>query len=309
MRFFRANEIADQTFYQVPKSLFSNPRYQENKDLNRKALSLEGKMVYAILRDRMNLSQKNGWINENDEVFLKFKRADLMQLLECGWEKMTKVMKELNDYELIYEKKLGRGMTNEIYICHVELEEKTPSKAVNSTELRKPKNKNFENRSSRTSKIEDYSNTDISNTDISKTTTKGQAVVVPSATPKETDEEKEVIAKAEICGIKKATIKKYIKQQGLDNVLIQINNLDNAIIEGNKHGNPISNPGAWLYTALKEGFIDTKAIQKAKSKEKADTIKKAAEEALFSDNKETTTLDPSSPFTKIAERLGVLKAM
>ena len=143
MRFFKANEIDDQIFYQVPKSLFNNPRYQENKDLKRKALSLEGKMVYSILRDRMNLSLKNGWINENDEVFLKFKRSDLMQLLECGWEKITKVMKELNDYELIYEKKLGRGMTNEIYICHVKLKEKTPSSPVNSTE------------NNRTSKIEE----------------------------------------------------------------------------------------------------------------------------------------------------------
>ena len=169
---------------------------------------------------------------------------------------------------------------------------------------------NFSDTKPSDTKNSDINNTSSNNTNLNKTTTNKKSVVVfSSATQKETDVEKEVILKAEICGIKKQTIKKYINQQGLDNVLTQINNLDNAIIEGNKNGNPIANPGAWLYTALKEGFIDTKAIQKAKSKEKADTIQKAAEEVLFSDNKETTTIDPSSPFTKIATRIGVIKVI
>ena len=230
-------------------------------------------------------------LNVNKDTYTKY----LNQLVEFG-------------YITIEKTKNGTKFANNIY--HIN-QIKVPCPKKQDTE----KNDhspcpNFSDTKPSDTKNSDINNTSSNNTNLNKTTTNKKSVVVfSSATQKETDVEKEVILKAEICGIKKQTIKKYINQQGLDNVLTQINNLDNAIIEGNKNGNPIANPGAWLYTALKEGFIDTKAIQKAKSKEKADTIKKAAEEALFSDNKETTTLDPSSPFTKIAERLGVLKAM
>jgi len=88
----------------------------------------------------------------------------------------------------------------------------------------------------------------------------GHGVVVSSATPKDTNAEKELVAKAEACGIKKATIQKHIKRKGLPAVAEQINNLEQAITEGNKNGKPIVNPGAWLHTALQEGFVDSKAI-------------------------------------------------
>ena len=317
MRIFKANEITDQRFYQVPKSLFNNPRYQDNKDLKRKALTLEGKMAYSILRDRLTLSIKNNWVNENDEVFLKFKRADLMQLLECSKTTIAKIMKELQAHELIFEKRLGRGMTNEIYICHVDLSEIIPIKPVKTPEVQKMDFKKSRKWTSRSPESGRYSDTDIKETDSNETTTKEKAaVVVPSATPKETDEERELVAKAEASGIKKATIQKHIKQKGLSVVAEQVSNLEKAITEGNKNGKPIVNPGAWLHTALEEGFIDSKAVheqeqavKKAEAQERAAAMQRAAEEALLAESEEAPALDPSSPFAQMVERLGVMKAM
>ena len=102
-----------------------------------KALTLEGKIAYSILRDRLSLSVKNNWVNESGEVFLKFKRADLMQLLECSKTTIAKIIKELQVHELIFEKRVGRGMTNEIYICHVDLSEIIPTKPVKTPEVQK----------------------------------------------------------------------------------------------------------------------------------------------------------------------------
>jgi hypothetical protein len=112
LRIYRANEVDKERFYQVPKSLFKNELY--------KGLSLESKMVYALLRDRMELSLKNGWLNDNGEIFLLYTRENLAIMLECSEPTARKAMKQLTEYKLIVEKRQGQGKPNLIYVCHTE---------------------------------------------------------------------------------------------------------------------------------------------------------------------------------------------
>ena len=112
LRIYKANEVDKERFYQVPKSLFKNELY--------KGLSLESKMVYALLRDRMDLSLKNGWVNENGEIFLLYTRENLALMIECSEPTARKAMKQLTEYELIVEKRQGQGKPNIIYVCHTE---------------------------------------------------------------------------------------------------------------------------------------------------------------------------------------------
>ena len=148
------------------------------------------------------------------------------------------------------------------------------------------------------------------------TTTTQTAVVVPSASLQETDAERELVVKAEACGIKKATTTKHIRQKGLSAVSEKISLLEKAIAEGQKKGKPIVTPGAWLNAAFKEDYTDSKgefeaaqATRKAEAQEKAAALQRAAEEALLAEVEEAPALDPSSPFAQIAARLGVMKAM
>ena len=60
---YKLGDIDNERFYQVPKSLFINPKY--------KSMSNTSKIMYAILKDRMELSRKNGWHDENDDIFLR----------------------------------------------------------------------------------------------------------------------------------------------------------------------------------------------------------------------------------------------
>ena len=47
---------ADQyNFYRIPKTLLTDPRY--------KSVSIEAKVLYGLLLDRMGLSVKNGWMD------------------------------------------------------------------------------------------------------------------------------------------------------------------------------------------------------------------------------------------------------
>ena len=49
-------------FYQTPKALFNNPIY--------KNLSLWPKLMYSILRDRLDLSIKNNWKDEKRYIYV-----------------------------------------------------------------------------------------------------------------------------------------------------------------------------------------------------------------------------------------------
>ncbi|NFA43918.1 hypothetical protein EXM65_15420 [Clostridium botulinum] len=104
------NDINSTKFYQLPKAFFHNPLYMNMRN--------ESKLAYSILRDLLELSIKNDWINDNNEVFVKLSRDKLMQYLNIkGKQKITQIMNELKSKELIVEKQIGVNKCNEIYIC------------------------------------------------------------------------------------------------------------------------------------------------------------------------------------------------
>ncbi len=52
----------EKSFYQIPKVFFTNPKYIK--------LSNDAKMAWGILRDRLDLSIKNGWVDLKQVVFI-----------------------------------------------------------------------------------------------------------------------------------------------------------------------------------------------------------------------------------------------
>lgn len=108
----KINEIDSQRFYQIPKSLFNNDQY--------KGMSLDAKVIYAVLRDRMELSRKNNWINSNNEIYLMFTKANIAELIGCSEPVVYKATKQLIKFGLIEEKRQGLGKPNIIYINHIE---------------------------------------------------------------------------------------------------------------------------------------------------------------------------------------------
>jgi len=122
---YKVNEVDNQRFYMIPKSLFNNDKY--------KGLSLEAKVVYALLRDRMELSKKNNWIDENGDIYLLFSRLEIAEALDCSKPHIIKCFKQLIEYGLIEEKRQGLGKPNIIYVCHVEQSFKSLENSQKST--------------------------------------------------------------------------------------------------------------------------------------------------------------------------------
>ena len=97
------------TFYRVPKVLFTNERFWN--------ISADAKMLYGILLDRMSLSARNGWIDENGRVYIIFTIDEAKSALNCAEQKAIKLLSELEKKAgLIERKRQGLGKPNLIYV-------------------------------------------------------------------------------------------------------------------------------------------------------------------------------------------------
>ena len=96
------------SFYRIPKALFQEPRFQ--------SLSTDAKTLYGILLDRMSLSVKNGWLDEQGRVFIIFTIEDVKRALCCADNKATKLLRELEKFGLIERKRRGLGRPSLVYV-------------------------------------------------------------------------------------------------------------------------------------------------------------------------------------------------
>lgn len=96
------------SFYRIPKALFQEQRFQN--------LSTDAKTLYGILLDRMSLSVKNEWFDKQGRVFIIFTIEDVKRALCCADNKATKLLRELENFDLIERKRRGLGKPSLVYV-------------------------------------------------------------------------------------------------------------------------------------------------------------------------------------------------
>lgn len=94
------------SYYQLPKSILSIG-----------SLSSDAVLLYALLYDRLKLSIKNGWYEEDGRAFIIFGRDEAAKLLSFGSGKTTRVFLELSQSGLIADKRRGISRKNIIYMA------------------------------------------------------------------------------------------------------------------------------------------------------------------------------------------------
>lgn len=96
-------------FIRVPRVFFTDKQYSN--------LSTDAKVLYGILLSRMELSAKNGWMDEEGKVYIIFTIEEIQESLGCGNKKAVTLMNDLeNKAGLIERKRLGLGKPNLIYV-------------------------------------------------------------------------------------------------------------------------------------------------------------------------------------------------
>ena len=113
--YYYGAEAEQYSFYRVPKTLLTDPRF--------KGVSIEAKVLYGLLLDRMGLSVKNGWMDQERRVYIYFTQEDAMNLMSCGKDKATRLFRELDQggIGLIERKKQGQGRPTRIYVKNFTL--------------------------------------------------------------------------------------------------------------------------------------------------------------------------------------------
>ena len=96
-------------FYAVPKVLYESSEFQD--------MSLDAIALYSILLDRMNLSRRNKWMDEEGRIYIIFTIEEMTKVLRCGETKAIRVLNELEKkYGLVEKKKQGLGKPNLLYV-------------------------------------------------------------------------------------------------------------------------------------------------------------------------------------------------
>lgn len=113
---YKSNETLENRYYQIPQELFDNSLY---KDI----LNSDSKILYAFIIDRLTLSQKNNWIDSENNIYLIFTRQEVQNKLGLSEKTVIKAFKQLAEARLIFEKRQGLGKPNLIYVGKIQHEE------------------------------------------------------------------------------------------------------------------------------------------------------------------------------------------
>ena len=96
------------SYFRIPKALFQDHRFRQ--------LSTDARTLYGILLDRMSLSAKNGWLDEQGRVYIIYTVREVQESLCCAEHKAVKLLRELEDIDLIERKRRGLGRPSLIYV-------------------------------------------------------------------------------------------------------------------------------------------------------------------------------------------------
>lgn len=149
-KYFYGTEADMFTFYRIPKLLVTDEYF--------KGISNDAKILYGLMLDRMSLSARNGWKDEENRVFIYFSIEDVMELLNVGKNKAVNVMAELDGEKgigLIEKRKQGQGKAAIIYVKSFireeaqEFENQTSSESKAISEVYISNFKDPENQTSR----------------------------------------------------------------------------------------------------------------------------------------------------------------
>ncbi|HDP5822979.1 TPA: replication initiator protein A [Staphylococcus aureus] len=170
---YNINEEYREKFYQIPKVFFTNPKYIK--------LSNDAKMAWGILRDRLDLSIKNGWVDsKTGNIYFYYKNENLQTILNCKKDKVIKIKKELIEAELLLQERQGLNKTNKLYLVKPEVTEddiykiqkqENTVESSNGKEVGKTDFKNSEKPTSRTLKnrLLEVDKTESNDTELSYT--------------------------------------------------------------------------------------------------------------------------------------------
>lgn len=128
--YYYGEEAEQFNFFRLPKKLIRDRRF--------KSISSDAKILYGVLLDRMSLSMRCGWVDEENRVYIIYTIKDIMEEFECGEKTAIKFLGELGKAGLVEKKRQGQGKPNLLYVKNfnaaIDVEESPGNAAGDSME-------------------------------------------------------------------------------------------------------------------------------------------------------------------------------
>ena len=78
LSYFYGREADQYSFYRIPKLLFTEEYF--------KKISVEAKVLYGLMLDRMSLSMKNQWFDTEGRAYIYYSLEDIMDAMQHSQE-------------------------------------------------------------------------------------------------------------------------------------------------------------------------------------------------------------------------------
>ena len=125
---------ADQfSFIKIPKAMLIDKTFSP--------LSLQSKMLYGILLDRLSLSRKNGWFDSENKAYIIYQISEIQEDLGFSKKKAIDYLSELEDFGLVEKKRRGRGLPSILYVKSFQIQNNCKDKATVETKISAEKRK------------------------------------------------------------------------------------------------------------------------------------------------------------------------
>lgn len=106
--YFYGYEAEQFDFIEIPKELVVGDEFT--------SVSMDAKILYGMMVDRMSLATKNLWRDEDDHVYIIYPVETMREDMNVSKKKITAMLKELDQIGLIERVRLGRGFPDRIYV-------------------------------------------------------------------------------------------------------------------------------------------------------------------------------------------------
>lgn len=108
--------LQDYHYWVWPLPFFHSQKYTN--------LSNDAKITWSILRDRLDLSIRNNWVDENGDIFFIYTNEKLKSIFNISSpNKLSKIKKELTQANLFNQIRVGLNIPNKLYIKRPEVTE------------------------------------------------------------------------------------------------------------------------------------------------------------------------------------------
>ena len=108
MSYFYGTQADQFNFIRIPKELVVGGAFA--------SLSVQAKILYGMLLDRMGMSYKNKWMDEENRVYIVYSLDEIQSDMNVSKHKAVDCLAELENVGLIVKRKRGKGLPNQIYV-------------------------------------------------------------------------------------------------------------------------------------------------------------------------------------------------